>query len=266
MDEDLIDLAAFAEQLAAAAREVTLTHDAASGDVINKAGAGFDPVTAADRQAEQIMRSLIAKSYPDHGVDGEEFEAVSGRGQWRWSLDPIDGTRAFICGLPSWTTLIALLRDERPVVGVIDAPRLDELYLGAGSASVQVAAGRRTPIRTSGCSELSAARLATTDPFLFAGSEWSAFDRVRRAVRVARYGLDAYAYARLAAGSLDLVVESGLKPHDYHALVPVVTGAGGVIGDWFGGDDLSRGRVLAAASQPLFDAASALLLAADQTI
>lgn len=266
MDEELIDFAAFAERLAAAAREVTLNHDGACGDVINKAQAGFDPVTAADRQAEQVIRALIAEAYPEHGVEGEEFEPVSGSGAWRWSLDPIDGTRAFICGLPSWTTLIALLRHERPVVGVIDAPRLDELHLGAGSAAFLVAAGRRTPIRTSGCTDLAAARLATTDPFLFAGSEWNAFDRARRAVRVTRYGLDAYAYARLAAGSLDLVIESGLKPHDYHALVPVVRSAGGVIGDWSGEDDLSRGRVLAAASQPLFEAASALLLAADQTM
>jgi myo-inositol-1(or 4)-monophosphatase len=147
------------------------------------------------------------------------------------------------------------LHDGQPVLGVIDAPCLDELIVGYGADAWLISRGGRTRIRTSGCTDLADARLSTTDPFLFDGGSAEAFDAVRRAVRVTRYGHDGYAYARLAAGSIDLVVESGLKPHDYNALIPVVRGAGGVIGDWRGGEDFARGKVIAAASPELYEAA-----------
>ena len=246
--------AAFASRLADAARAVTLL--AAVREVEDKGeGGAFDPVTDADRAAEQAMRALIASEYPDHGIDGEEHGARAALCAYRWSLDPIDGTRSFICGLPSWTTLIALLEDDAPILGLIDAPRLDELYLGDGKHAWL----NGEPIRASDCRLLGAARLSTTDPFLFHGAEGAAFARLRGAVRVTRYGHDAYGYARLAAGAIDLVAESGLKPHDWHALVPVIRGAGGVVGNWRGGADLSEGQVLAAATAELFDQAVALL-------
>jgi histidinol phosphatase-like enzyme (inositol monophosphatase family) len=242
---DLLRLAAFASSLADAARTVTLAESDRTAEP--KPGrADYDPVTAADREAERVIRGLIGQAFPDHGIAGEELGETAGAGRYVWSIDPIDGTRAFICGLPSWTTLIALLDEGEPVLGLIDVPALDERYLGFAGAP---------GLRASACRRLGEARLSTTDPYLFAGAEADGFARLRRAARVTRYGLDAYAYARLAAGSIDLVAESGLQPHDYHALIPVVRAAGGVIGNWRGEDDVSEGQVLAAATRELFDEA-----------
>lgn len=256
----LDDLASFARHLATAARRQTLGASAGDRSIENKGGRGaFDPVTEADRAAEQAMRALIEKRFPDHGILGEEFSDKEAAGPYAWSLDPIDGTRSFICGLPTWTTLIALLENGEPVIGLIDAPILDEIYVGSGAGAWLVRGNEETAIRTSGCKMLSEARLSTTDPFLFDGESSAGFERLRTACRVARYGHDGYAYARLAAGSLDLVVESGLKPHDYHALLPVVRAAGGHIGNWEGGQDLAAGAVVAASSRELHEAAVALL-------
>ena len=240
--------AAFAAELADAARRAIA---AASREAEDKGGGAFDPVTEADRAAERAMRVLIEARYPDHGIAGEEYGVVRGDARFVWSLDPIDGTSAFICGLPSWTTLIALVEEGAATLGLIDTPALGERYVGFGrTARLNGAA-----LATSGCETLADARFSTTDPYLFADAEADAFERLRRATRVARYGLDAYAYARVAAGTLDLVVESGLKPHDYNALGPVVRGAGGWFGNWEGGADLSAGRVVAAASERLFEEA-----------
>jgi myo-inositol-1(or 4)-monophosphatase len=248
---DLPGLAAFASSLADAARAVTL--GVADGAVEDKSkGGGYDPVTAADREAERTIRALIGSAFPEHGISGEEFPEKVGAGRFVWSLDPIDGTRAFICGLPSWTTLIALLENGEPVIGLIDVPALDERYLGFAGA---------TGLKASDCRRLAEARLSTTDPYLFADAEAEGFERLRRTARVTRYGLDAYAYARLAGGSIDLVAESGLKPHDYNALIPVVRAAGGVIGNWRGENDFRDGQVLAAATWDLFDEAVGVLAA-----
>jgi myo-inositol-1(or 4)-monophosphatase len=248
---NLTALAAFAGSLADAARAVTLrAADRVAED--KNAGGVYDPVTAADREAERVIRALIEQALPDHGIAGEEYPEKTGGGRYVWSIDPIDGTRAFICELPSWTTLIALLEDGAPVVGLIDVPALDERYLGfAGAPGLQA----------STCRNLGEARLSTTDPYLFAGAEAEGFERLRRTARVTRYGLDAYGYARLAAGSIDLVAESGLKPHDYNALIPVVRAAGGVIGNWRGEDDFSAGQMLAAATRELFEEAVGVLAA-----
>lgn len=252
------DLLAFACRLADAARAQTLPRWRDTG-AANKATSGYDPVTDADIAAEDAMRALIAAEYPDHGITGEERGEMPGTGPWSWSLDPIDGTRAFVCGLPSWTTLIALLREGAPVLGIIDVPRVGERYIGSPAGSRLIDGAGDTRLRTSGCTTLAEARLATTDPYLFAGGEAEAFARVRGSVRLTRYGLDAYAYARLAAGSIDLVVETGLKPHDLNALLPVVRGAGGMAGDWTGSEDVSAGRLLAAATPELFAETVALL-------
>jgi histidinol phosphatase-like enzyme (inositol monophosphatase family) len=250
------ELRRFAETLADAARGETLPRFDAGCAADDKGGAnGFDPVTEADRSAERSMRALIETQYPDHGISGEEYGDTPAAGPFTWSLDPVDGTRAFVCGMPTWVTLIALLRDGLPMLGVIDVPRLDERYVGHGE---QCWLGERR-LKVSGCRSLAEARLSTTDPFLFSGAEEAAFTRIRKAVRTARYSQDGYAYARLAAGTIDLVIESGLKPHDYNALIPVVRGAGGVIGNWKGGSDFSAGAVVAAASLELFDQAIELL-------
>lgn len=260
MKSSLVDFAAFAREVALRARRETLARFNQGMDIQNKADqASFDPVTEADRAAEQVMRELIGERYSDHGISGEEYPDKAAAGRYAWSLDPIDGTRSYICGLPTWTTLVALVESGEPVVGLVDAPVLDETYLGIGTKASLMRGERHETIRTSGCRALFEARLSTTDPFLFDGDSFAALERLRRACRVTRYGHDGYAYARLAAGSLDLIVESGLKPHDYNALVPLVRGGGGHIGNWTGGPDLTDGAIVAAASRELYEAAVELL-------
>ncbi|HLL32249.1 MAG TPA: inositol monophosphatase family protein, partial [Allosphingosinicella sp.] len=210
----------------------------------------------------RAMRGLIEARFPEHGIAGEELPERPAAGRWSWSLDPIDGTRAYICGLPSWTTLIALLDRGEPVLGVVDVPRLDELYLGyAREALVFGGGGEPRRLAASTCRSVSEARLSTTDPYLFEGAEAQGFERLRRAARLTRYGLDAYGYALVAAGTLDIVAESGLKPHDYNALVPLVRAAGGAVSNWSGGADLGAGQIVAAASEALLEEACRLLSA-----
>ncbi len=219
----------------------------------NKEAGGYDPVTEADRSSERALRRMIEEAYPDHGIWGEEYGALRAEAAVQWSLDPVDGTRALVCGLPSWAVLVGLIVRGEHVAGMIDLPALDETLIAVDGVTLRngVTAG------VSRCERLAEARLATTDPYLFADP--GPFDRVRKAARLTRYGLDALAYARVATGDVDLVIESGLKRHDYDALVAVVRGAGGVIGNWSGGSDLSEGAVVAAASQPLYDEAVRLL-------
>ncbi|HZF43065.1 MAG TPA: inositol monophosphatase family protein [Sphingomonadaceae bacterium] len=256
-EPNLDELSAFACRLADAARGETLARWQGAGAARNKAQVGYDPVTEADVAAEAAMRAMIQEAYPRHGIAGEEFAEQAAAGPYCWSLDPIDGTRSFVCGLPTWVTLIALLRDGEPVLGVIDAPRLDERYLGDGRKARMLPGNAM--LATSGCARLGEARLSTTDPGLLEQAQGAAFARLRGLCPVVRYGHDGYAYARLAAGSLDLVVEAGLQPYDLMALVPVVRGAGGTIGNWRGGADLTGGDVVAAATPELFAETLAVL-------
>lgn len=257
------DTSDFARQLADLARRETLGRWTSGCDVEDKSGGGvFDPVTEADRAAERAMRALIEREHPDHGIVGEEYGTKASGSPYRWSLDPIDGTRLFTCGLPTWVTLIALVEDEVPVVGVIDAPCLDERYFAIDGKAWLESKGSVKPLKVSQCRQLSASRLSTTDPYLFIGAAVGAFEALRTAAKTARFGYDGYAYARVAAGTIDLVVECGLKEHDYQALIPVVRGAGGVFGDWLGGEDFSSGNVIAAATRELYGAAVAIMRSA----
>ena len=244
---------AFFASLSTVARAAIAAEIAAGLSADNKEASGYDPVTEADRSAERALRQTIEETFPDHGIWGEEYGAVRAEAAVQWSLDPVDGTRALVCGLPSWAVLVGLIVDGEHVAGMIDLPALDETLLAVDGVTER----NGVSVRTSGCELLAEARLATTDPYLFANA--APFERVRKAARLTRYGLDALAYARVATGDLDLVIESGLKRHDYDALVAVVRGAGGVIGNWAGGRDLSEGAVVAAACQSLFDEAVAVL-------
>ena len=221
----------------------------------NKLATGFDPVTEADRAAERAMRAAIERQYPSHGVWGEEFGMDRPDAPYRWSLDPVDGTRALICGLPSWAVLVGLLHNGVHVAGMIDLPAIDECLVAVDGMTLL----GDLPARASQCTSLAEARLSTTDPNLFGADEFERFERVRQSARLTRFGLDAMAYARVATGDLDLVIENGLKPHDYDALVAVVRGAGGVIGDWSGGQDFGPGCVVAAATPELYNQAIGLL-------
>ena len=257
---DAAELIAFAEELAAAARKETLHRWADGCAAEDKGTGGFDPVTEADREAERVMRALIREHYPDHAITGEEWPDEPGTSGYRWSLDPVDGTRSFMCRLPTWVTLIALLDKDAPSLGLIDAPVIDETYIGAGEDAWMIRHGQRTLLRTSGCTRLADARFSTTDPFLWAPPA-DTLQAILSAVRVTRYGHDGYGYARVAGGSIDLVIESGLKPHDYNALIPVIRGARGHIGNWRGGTDFGAGQVIAAATRELYDEAVELLSA-----
>ena len=244
----------FFDLLAVASRKVVATATQQRIAYDNKEDLSFDPVTFVDREIEQVLRKMISEAFPGDAICGEEFGGPSLDAQRFWSIDPIDGTRALICGLPSFATLVGVLENGRHVAGMIDLPMLDERLIAIGSET----RANGSPVATSGCTNLAAARMSTTDPFLFEGAEATTFDAVRRATLVARYGLDAMAYARVATGGIDLVVESGLKRHDLDALVAVVRGAGGWIGDWEGGSDWDGGRIIAAATQALYDEAVTL--------
>jgi histidinol phosphatase-like enzyme (inositol monophosphatase family) len=174
-------------------------------------------------------------------------------------LDPIDGTRAFIAGLPSWTVLIALSEDDQPRIGLIDQPHTEERFTGWPGGARYQRGSRTQTLQTRKTSRLADAILSTTDPFLFQGAVAQAFDALRRKVRLGRFGYDAYAYAMLAMGGIDLVVESGLQPYDVHALLPVVRGAGGVMTNWSGGECAGGGQIIAAANPELHAEALAVL-------
>ena len=236
----------FAVELAREAARVSLPYFRGAYEETDKGGPGaFDPVTQADHEAEAAIRRLIAARYPDHGVIGEEYGEDRPDADHVWILDPIDGTRAFIAGLPLWTTLIALRAEGRPVVGAIGQPYLDEIFLGGPSGARLLKGGSGTPLAVRPCPRLNDALIATTDPDLFTGSELGAWTQVRAAARLARLGCDAYAYAMLAAGRIDLVVESGLKIWDWSALVPVIEAAGGAVSNWRGEAPDGSGQILA---------------------
>ena len=251
-----MSLIPFAEKLADAARLAALPYfRLAATRTDNKATKGYDPVTEADRAAERAMRQLISAERPEDGIEGEEYGAAPSRNGWVWHLDPIDGTRAFIAGLPVWTTLIGLVEHGRPILGIIDQPWLDERYVGAGGKSWLNCRGARTPLQTRACLTLTDAILSTTDPFILTPPERGAFEHLRQTARLTRYGLDAYGYARLAAGTIDMVAETGLKSHDVAALIPVIEGAGGVVTDWRGQPPKLGGQIVAAANRTLLDQA-----------
>lgn len=252
-DLDVTAELALAAQLADAARPIALQHfrTGLRGDA--KPAQEFDPVTEADRAIEARIRTLLAQDRPDDGVLGEEQAETLGRSGRTWVVDPIDGTRAFIAGLPTWCVLIALYGPEGPILSVIDQPFTGERYSGvAGDAAWLDHGGSRQPLKTrQSVDRIEDAIVSTTDPGLFEGGEAECFMTVARAAKVRRYGLDAYAYAALAAGGVDLVIESGLKAWDVGALIPVVSGAGGVITNWRGDPAHEGGQMLAAASPEL---------------
>ena len=241
--DDLLAFEPFLLELHRVAAAETLPRFRTGAAVDDKGGAntvdgGFDPVTDADRGAERAIRRLIAEHHPDHGVVGEEEGADRPDAEWTWVLDPVDGTRAFISGLPLWVTLIGLNHRGRPVLGSIGQPYLDELFVGHAGGSKLLSRGASRSLRARP-RRLTEATLAATDPHsYFNGAELGAWNQVRAAGRMTRLGGDGYLFALVALGGVDLVVESGLKRWDIEPCIPVIEGAGGVVTDW-------RGRPLA---------------------
>ncbi|MBR9824379.1 MAG: histidinol-phosphatase [Alphaproteobacteria bacterium] len=248
-----------AMQMADAARAAALPYFRAPLVVENKLDGGFDPVTAADRAAEQAMRDILERHRPDDGICGEEFGNKASTSGREWVLDPVDGTRAFIAGLPTWTVLIALADQGVPKIGVIDQPHNGERFIGWPGGACYQRGAERIELRNESENPITDAIMATTDPYLFEGDEGPIFQQLRNRVRLCRYGYDAYAYAMIAAGSIDLVVESGLQKYDVAALIPVVEGAGGRVTNWSGGPAHEGGQVIAAANAEIHSAAIEIL-------
>ena len=255
-----IDFAAFVDRLATVSGDAILPFFRTSLGVENKGGAGaFDPVTAADRAAETTMRSLIRQHFPEHGIIGEEFGNERTEAEYVWVLDPIDGTKSFIAGMPAWGTLIALTRGGEPVYGMMHQPFTRERFTGdGGSARYRGPAGARE-LRVRRCETLGEATLTTTSPLLMKEPDRRAFGKVEQAVRLSRYGGDCYAYCMLAAGHVDLVIETELKPYDILPLMPIIAGAGGIVTAWDGGPPKAGGRVIAAGDKRVHAAALKLL-------
>ncbi|OED35362.1 histidinol-phosphatase [Chromatiales bacterium (ex Bugula neritina AB1)] len=263
----LRELTKFACELAESAATTIAPYFRQPLAVDDKAPAtGFDPVTIADQASEDAMRRLIKARYPEHGIYGEEHGYEAGTSGLTWVLDPIDGTRAFISGLPLWGTLIALFNGQQVVLGVMNQPFMKERYVGNRLEALCHSDRGQQPLQTRGCSKLEEAIMMTTSPDMFRSiNEKSAYEQLARQVRMSRFGGDCYAYCMLASGYVDLVVEADLKPYDIQALIPLVEGAGGVISNWHGEPAFAGGQVIAAASADLHrQALSTLSVAASQ--
>ena len=205
------------------------------------------------------MRTLIRRNFPDHGIVGEEFSNARTDAEYVWVLDPIDGTKSFITGMPAWGTLIALTRAGEPVYGMMHQPFTREHFTGdSNSARYRGPAGDRA-LHVRRCAQLSEAMLMTTSPLLMKDADRAAFGKVEQAAKLSRYGGDCYAYCMLAAGHVDLVIETELKPYDILPLVPIIAGAGGIVTTWDGGSPKAGGRIIAAGDARVHDAAMALL-------
>ncbi|HMK88663.1 MAG TPA: histidinol-phosphatase [Methylocystis sp.] len=261
-----VDFEKFVERLADVSGEALLPFFRTALKPVDKAGGGaFDPVTEADHAAETAMRRLIEKTFPNHGVIGEEFGAHGEGAEYVWVLDPIDGTKSFLCGFPTWGTLIGLTHNGAPVYGLMNQPFTRERFFGDGRAAFW--RGRRhgdgelerRKLTSRRCDSLSQATLMTTSPLLIDPGLLENFRRVEREARLSRYGGDCYAYCALAAGHVDLVIETGLNPYDVMALIPIVEGAGGVISSWSGESAAKGGSILAAGDRRLHEVAMKLL-------
>ena len=255
-----IDFATFVDELATVSGETILPFFRTALSISDKGSRrGFDPVTAADHAAETAMRAMIRRAFPDHGIVGEEFGVEHAEAEYVWVLDPIDGTKSFIAGMPAWGTLIGLTRRGAPVFGMMSQPFTRERFSGDGGAAHYRGPAGERDLRVRPCANLSEAILFTTSPLLMSETDRAAFGKVEERVRLSRYGGDCYAYCMLAAGHIDLVIETELKPHDVLPLIPIILGAGGLVTTWDGGSPHAGGRIIAAGDKRAHAAAMAML-------
>lgn len=254
------ELIAVAGALADAARRETLLHfRTAELGAESKESDRFDPVTVADRASERAMRAILALRRPQDGILGEEFGPRDGTSGLTWVLDPIDGTRSYLSGTPTWGVLVAVADETGPIYGVIDQPYIGERFSGGfGRSDLMGPMGHRE-LRTRAPRPLRDAILFSTFPEVGTAAEGAAFARLARGVRLVRFGTDCYAYALIAAGQIDLVVEAGLQPYDVAAPIAVIEAAGGIVTNWQGGRAAGGGQILAAANAEVHRAAMAVL-------
>lgn len=261
MHEELTALLRAANMAADAAAVVTMSYFRQVMDVTNKAQHGeFDPVTEADRLAEVAIRDILQREFPRIGFYGEEHDAINSSNGLLWVVDPIDGTRAFMSGMPLWGTLIGLYNGREVVLGLMDQPFLKERYTGSRLGSVLESASGSRKLRTRATDELSSSTLYCTTPDMFATpSARHCFSVVKQSTQLTRYGGDCYAYALLASGYVDIVLDCDLKPYDIQALIPVVEQAGGVVTDWQGNSAVHGGYIVACGSKKLYEQVLPLL-------
>ena len=258
-DSDIHDLWRVADRLADRARLETLAHFRRRDLGVESKAVAFDPVTEADRACEAAMRDILTEMRPDDGILGEEEGPRASKSGLTWVLDPIDGTRSFMSGTPTWGVLIALRDEEGAFMGIVDQPYIRERFWGGpGRAEVEGPSGR-ADLKVRACATLGEATLFTTFPEVGTSAEGAAFARVARQVRLTRYGCDCYAYALLAAGQIDLVIEAGLKAFDIAAPLAVIEAAGGIVTDWQGGSAQEGGQVIAAGDPRIHAAALEIL-------
>jgi len=249
---DWTELTDFAVALARASEAEILPYFRRNTTIEVKPHVDWDPVTEGDKAGERIIRRMIEERFPDHGINGEEYGIKQGRSGFTWVLDPIDGTRSFVCGMPTWATLIGLCFEGKPMVGVMNQPFVGDLFYGNPHGAWNNFRGVIEPIRTRPSEAVAAAAAGTTAPELYRNREdQQAFQALRKSVKLMRYGGDAYFYSVLAAGHLDIALDAGLQAYDIAALIPIVEGAGGAVGSWNGSVPAEGGNIICAASERL---------------
>jgi myo-inositol-1(or 4)-monophosphatase len=253
------ELLRFALTLSEAAGAAILPYFRSHGTVDIKQGADWDPVTEGDRAGERAIRHLIEKHYPDHGILGEEYGVSTGTSNLRWILDPVDGTRAFVIGLPTWATLIALYDGDTPLLGVMSQPFVGDTFYGDTTSAFHRHGGNERAIRVRPCESLAEAYVGTTTPHRYSGATAQRFESLRQQSCNMRYGGDAYFFSLMASGLIDLAMDPELQIYDIAALVPIITGAGGCLGTWTDNNPQLGGNVLAAATPHLLAKAQAIM-------
>jgi len=257
---DWAELTRFAKTLAEASAAAILPYFRRNTTVDVKDGPVWDPVTEGDRAGERAIRQMIEDRYPDHAIHGEEYGIKEGRSPFTWVLDPVDGTRAFVCGMPTWATLIGLSFEGRPVVGLMNQPVVGDMFYGNPEGAWHDYRGTTAAIVTRKGVALSRATVGTTAPELYRSEEnQRRFQALRRTAQLTRYGGDAYFFCLMAAGHIDIAMDCGLQPYDITPLLPIVTGAGGAAAEWTGGDLARGGNVITAGSRALLDEALAIM-------
>lgn len=257
---DWQELTRFAIELARVSATEILPFFRRNTAVEVKDGPVWDPVTEGDRAGERAIRKLIEEHYPDHGIHGEEYGVKEARSGFTWILDPVDGTRSFVCGMPTWATLIGLSFEGRPAIGLMNQPFVGDLFYGNPEGAWHDYRGDTQPIRTRRGVRLAAAAVGTTAPELYRSeADRAAFARLKAAAQLTRYGGDAYFFAVMAAGHIDIALDANLQAYDIAPLIPIVTGAGGAVAEWNGGNPAEGGNVITAGSRPLLDEALATM-------
>ena len=259
MANDLKKFVNFSNILADEARLISLKYFKRKIRVKNKKKNGFDPVTVADIKIQKKLNRLILKYFPDHSIIGEE-ETHSKNSTYEWCIDPIDGTKSFIQGIPLWGTLISLSENGNIILGIADIPALDERYIGYEKKSYKIINGKKSNLKVSNNKVISESILNTTSPYLFANkNDQSSFERLSKKVKLTRLGGDCYSYCLLADGLVDIVVESGLNAWDIRALEPIIMNAGGILKTWDNKNISKGGRIIACANNEIFDKCRSIL-------